>query len=195
MQVPEPAPHATTQLCSDALARHDQLTLFLTEIAEAETDPAKRAKYEAEADAQRAFVAALRQVEKHQPFAYFDGVKVAYVDARLKYRQLLEMTRGHPNELRDKAFSVRPDEPDGDKVVEACQAADQLVLLVRELFNMAPFQDGRGAYDEHCWAVWDQFCAFMSEQKKSVENLPISSSPTEPPPVSSPATASTLVSR
>jgi hypothetical protein len=112
-------------------------------------------------------------------FSFFDGVKIIHADPLAIFRILLIRTRGKPNELADKVYGSAPDETDLAKLAESWQAAEDLVQLVRELFQMQPFDPatGRGARDEHCWAVWDGFCSYMSEQKKTPAPPPTPSSP------------------
>jgi hypothetical protein len=121
-----------------------------------------------------------------EDFPYYDGLKIMHADRLAVFRQLLIRTRGKPNELANKVFAVAPDCQDIDKLTESWDAAEQLVLLVRDLFRMQPFDPatGQGARDEHCWAVWDAFVDAMSESKKNGAAPPTSS-----PPSAAPATA------
>lgn len=137
--------------------------------------------------------AAVMPPQPVEDFAYFDGVKVMHADRLAVYRQLMIATRGKPNELQNKVFAVKPDEPDLEKLMESWNAAEQLVLLVRHLFKMQPFnpQTGQGARDEHCWTVWDAFCEAMDDEKKNPGIGPTSFSATESPPASPQPTPNT----
>jgi hypothetical protein len=121
-------------------------------------------------------------------FCYFDGVKIVYCDRGKKLRELLIRTRGNPNELPNRVYQVKPDTTDIDRLMDSWQAAEELVLLTRELFQMQPFDPatGKGARDEHCWKVWEDFCEAMSETKKKPATSSPSSTPSEAAPASSP---------
>lgn len=116
-------------------------------------------------------------------FQYYNGLQLVHGDRLAIYRQLLIRTRGNPNALADRVFAVKPDETDIEKLTDSWEAAEQLEALVRELFAMAPFDPGtgQGARSEHCWLVWDQFCASMSEAKKKPGTSPTSCTPTAVP--------------
>jgi hypothetical protein len=126
-------------------------------------------------------------------FVYFDGLKEVHADRLAVYRQLLIKTRGAPNELIRKVFSVDPKTASIEQLEESWQAAQELVDLVRDLFKMEPFDSttGKGARDEHCWAVWHAFVDAMADDKKKAETSPTGSIPTAPPPGSSPITPPT----
>lgn len=122
--------------------------------------------------------------DQRAPFSYFDGAKTVYADPLAIYRQILRRTRGKPNDLPNRVFGVRPDTEDVEKLQDSYEAAEQLVALVRDVFSMQPFipVTGQGARDEHCWKVWDDYCEYMDEQKKSPETAPTSTPPTASPP-------------
>jgi hypothetical protein len=124
-------------------------------------------------------------------FAYFDGAQTVHADALALYRQILIRTRGKPNELPDKVFSCRPDEQDVTKLMESWAAAEELVQLVRDVFQMQLHDraTGTGAREEHCWAVWAQFCDHLAQEKKTRGSPPTSSSPTAPAPGTASETA------
>lgn len=128
-------------------------------------------------------------------FEYFDGAKMVHADRLALHRQLLILTRGKPNELANKVFAVKPDTDDVQALMESLEAAEQLVKLIRGLFQMQSFNPatGQGARDEHCWAVWNKFCDSMADEKKNPETSPTTSAPTAAP-VSSQLTHSTSAS-
>lgn len=121
-------------------------------------------------------------------FMYWDGEKTVHADRLAAYRKILLLTRGKPNELANKVFQCKPDETELNKLMESCEAAEQLALIVRDVFHMVPFDPntGLGAQDAHCWAVWEAFCDSLAESKKKTGTSPTTSPPTAAP-ASSPA--------
>lgn len=124
--------------------------------------------------------------EDAQDFIYFDGIKPMHADRLAIFRQILIRTRGKPNELTDRVFKVDPATASIEDLTDSWEAAEQLDALVRELFQMQPFNPatGQGARVEHCWAVWDAFCEAMSEAKKKTDTSRIISPPMDLPTAS-----------
>lgn len=138
--------------------------------------------------------------EERDIFKYYDGAEHVYCDPGAVYRDLLVKTRGKPNELQRVANTkcVPPDESAkaispqlfmqmeaeySQKLADAAEAQKLLEDLVRQLFQMRPYdrKTNTGATVFHCMKVWDDFAAFMSKKNKTRESERTLSTPTDGP--------------
>lgn len=94
-------------------------------------------------------------------FVYHTGAGRAYADPIAVYRRLWIECGGSPQDLL--ASSESEAQP------LAVPATEKLIGAVRRSFALVPFDSstGRGATDDHVYAVLDAFCDFLAEKKKT----------------------------
>jgi hypothetical protein len=94
-------------------------------------------------------------------FRYETGAGRAFADPIAAYRRLWIECGGSPQDLL--ASSESPD------ARLSMPATDRLLAAVRRTFALVPFdsETGRGADDEHVYAVLDGFCDYLDQKKKT----------------------------
>jgi hypothetical protein len=134
-------------------------------------------------------------------FSYFDGIQIVKADPWPLHRDIYRRTHGQPNLLTRPIYAMCgkpatedspaiPEPTDIPTIMAGYEAMDQLEALVRTVFKMQTFipATGQGAQWPHCFAVWEQFATYMSEQVKKNATMPNSISPSDSPTISAPAT-------
>lgn len=123
--------------------------------------------------------------EQRVIFRYYNGETEVFGDPLRLYRQILAMTAGKPTELSEKVF-IDLSKASPQDILASGEANDKLVAIVRQVFQMKPFNpvDGTGAMEAHCHAAWRELATFLSIAKKKEGNSPTASSPSVGPQVS-----------
>lgn len=104
---------------------------------------------------------------RRQIFRYHDGRRWRSADPM----DLQEAVFSHP--LFDQAKLQICDKPDKF----GRQAADQILQVIRDAFQMPPYRDGKGSTQDECWRVWVRFVIYLEALKKNGDALPSSSEP------------------
>lgn len=105
-------------------------------------------------------------------FTYFDGAKVVHGDPLPLHRRLHQAAAGNLGQVLKDSRS--------EDIHVAYPAIEKMVAIVRDVFEMAPFDraTGKGATEAHCHDVLDGFFTFLDGEKKSPGPSPTSSAPT-----------------
>lgn len=108
---------------------------------------------------------------KEDLFAYNDGSADVFGDPAAIHRGLmLASEKEDVGVLHGKALA-KDKSKDPAEQLACAQAERQLIAIIREVFQMAPFaKDGSGASDTDCLVVWVQWLRFMKASEEEAKS-------------------------